>query len=457
MALLTHLLACVFGTGSWAALNGLWVELPLLVTELPEQWYLPSYITIIIQLANVGPLLVTLLHRFKPSLLSEVAVIYGVVAVGALACLLLAFLWGFTSPVAGEPHSTAFFGLAFCLALVDCTSSVTFLPFMARLQPRYITTFFMGEGLSGFLPALVALAQGAGIARCVNVTRVTNVTAGNNTAEGSQFQMETQYLPANFSTLVFFLLLAAMMVACLVAFFFLTRLPKAWELSRQNLCPSTITLHSLQEIPGNGPRLSGGGDSPRGGKLASSNKGSHHTDPEVTYSLAKFAFIYLLVAWVNSLTNGILPSVQAYSCLPYGNMAYHLSATLSSMANPLACTIAMFLPSRSLALLGALSVAGTGFGAYNMAMAVMSPCPLLQHSAWGHAIIVISWVCFMGSLSYVKVMTGVILRSQSHSALVWYGAVEQLGSLTGALIMFPLVNVYSFFRSADYCNLQCPA
>uniref|UniRef100_A0A8C3RL21 Riboflavin transporter n=2 Tax=Chelydra serpentina TaxID=8475 RepID=A0A8C3RL21_CHESE len=456
MALLTHLLACVFGTGSWAALNGLWVELPLLVTTLPEQWYLPSYITIIVQLANVGPLLVTLLHRFKPGLLSEVAVIYGVVAVGALACLLLAFLWGFTSPVAGVPHSTAFFGLAFCLALVDCTSSVTFLPFMARLQPRYVTPFFLGEGLSGFIPALVALAQGAGIARCVNVTRVVNVTAGNTTSEGSQFQMETRYLPANFSTLVFFLLLAAMMVACLVAFFFLTRLPKAWELSRQNLCRSDITLCSLQEIPGDGPRLSGAGDSPRGGKPASSDKGPHHTDPEVTYSLAKFAFIYLLVAWVNSLTNGILPSVQAHSCLPYGNMAYHLSATLSSMANPLACTIAMFLPSRSLTLLGALSVAGTGFGAYNMAMAVMSPCPLLQQSAWGHAIIVISWVSFTGSLSYVKVMTGVILRSRSHSALVWYGAVEQLGSLTGALIMFPLVNVYSFFQSADYCSLQCP-
>ncbi|CAM5095368.1 unnamed protein product [Natator depressus] len=457
MALLTHLLACVFGMGSWAALNGLWVELPLLVTKLPEQWYLPSYITIIIQLANVGPLLVTLLHRFKPGLLSEVAVIYGVVIVGALACLLLAFLWGFTSPIAGEPHSMAFFGLAFCLALVDCTSSVTFLPFMARLQPRYVATFFMGEGLSGFLPALIALAQGAGITKCINVTRVANVTMGNNTSEGSQFQMETQYLPANFTTLVFFLLLTAMMVACLVAFFFLTRLPKVWELSRQNLCPSNITLYSLQEAPGDGPRLSGGGDSPRGGKAAGSDKGSHRTDPKVTYSLAKFAFIYLLVAWVNSLTNGILPSVQAYSCLPYGNMAYHLSATLSSMANPLACTIAMFLPSRSLTLLGVLSVAGTGFGAYNMAMAVMSPCPLLQHAAWGQAIIVISWVFFMGSLSYVKVMTGVILRSQSHSALVWYGAVEQLGSLTGALIMFPLVNVYSFFKSADYCSLQCPA
>uniref|UniRef100_A0A8C8R5P9 Riboflavin transporter n=1 Tax=Pelusios castaneus TaxID=367368 RepID=A0A8C8R5P9_9SAUR len=397
MALLTHLLACVFGTGSWVAVNGLWVELPLLVTELPEKWYLPSYITIIIQLANVGPLLVTLLHRCKPGLLSEVAVIYSVVTVGVLACLLLAFLWDFTSPIAGELHSTAFFGLAFCLALVDCTSSVTFLPFMARLQPQYVTTYFVGEGLSGFIPALVALAQGAGIAQCINATQVANVTLGNTTTEGSQSQIVTQYLPANFSTLVFFLLLATMMVACLVAFFFLTRLPKAWELSRQNLFPSDIALHSFRETPGDGPRLPGRGscpsnDSPRGGKPDSYEKGADQTDPQkVSYSLAQFAFIYLLVAWVNSLTNGILPSVQAYSCLPYGNLAYHLSAALSSMANPLACTIAMFLPSRSLALLGVLSMAGTGFGAYNMAMAVMSPCPLLQSSAWGHAIIVSTW------------------------------------------------------------------
>lgn len=49
---------------------------------------------------------------------------------------------------------------------------------------------------------------------------------------------------------------------------------------------------------------------------------------------------------MSSLTNGVLPSVQSYSCLPYGNTAYHLSATLSSMANPLACIVAMFLPSR---------------------------------------------------------------------------------------------------------------
>lgn len=453
MALLTHLLACAFGMGSWVAINGLWVELPLLVTVLPEQWDLPSYITITIQMANVGPLFVTLMHRFRPGLLKEVAVIYVIVSVGVVSCLLLAFLWNYTSPIAGKPHSTAFLLLTFFLAVVDCTSSVTFLPFMMQLQPQYLTTFFIGEGLSGLIPALIALGQGAGISSCANITHVVNITTGNETVESTIFQLETRYLPANFSTLVFFLLMTVMMLACLLAFFFLARQPKVWELSQQQLFPSSIVLSSFDEISkeGAGTQLSGGCQCPKDTKRAGAI-----LPEKVSYPLAKLIFIYLLISWVSALTNGVLPSVQSYSCLPYGNTAYHLATTLSSMANPLACIVAMFLPGRSLALLGTLTIAGMGFGTYNMAIAVMSPCPILQQSQWGDVIIVLSWVLFTGTLSYVKVMAGVILRSHSRSALVWYGAAEQLGSLLGALLMFPLVNVYGFFKSADYCSLQCP-
>ncbi|NXP48768.1 S52A3 protein, partial [Heliornis fulica] len=453
MALLTHFLACAFGTGSWMAINGLWVELPLLVTVLPEQWDLPSYITIIIQMANVGPLFVTLMHRFRPGLLNEVAVIYVVVSVGIVACLLLTFLWNHNSLIAGRPHSTAFLILTFFLALVDCTSSVTFLPFMMQLQPQYLTTFFIGEGLSGLIPALIALGQGSGISSCINITRMVNITIGNETVESTIPQLETRYLPANFSTFFFFLLMTIMMLACLLSFFFLTRQPKIWELSQQQLFPSSIILNSFDQIPdeGAGLRLSKGCPCPKDAK------GPGNIPPEISYSLAKLTFIYFLITWVSVLMNGVLPSVQSYSCLPYGNTAYHLTATLSSMANPLACVVAMVLPSRSLSVLGTLTLLGTGFGAYNMAIAVMSPCPLLQQSQWGDAIIVLSWVLFTGTCSYVKVMAGVILRSRNHSALVWYGAVEQLGSLLGALLMFPLVNIYSFFKSADYCSLQCPA
>ncbi|XP_027553141.1 solute carrier family 52, riboflavin transporter, member 3 [Neopelma chrysocephalum] len=454
MALLTHLLACAFGTGSWVAVNGLWVEVPLLVTVLPEQWDLPSYITIIIQMANVGPLFVTLMNRFRPGLLKEVAVIYVIVSMGVIACLLLSFLWNHTSIIAGKSHSIAFLILTFFLSLVDCTSSVTFLPFMMQLQPQYTTTFFIGEGLSGLIPALIALGQGSGISSCVNASYEVNITTGNETVESTIFQLETQYLPPKFSTLVFFLLMTAMMLTCLLAFFFLTRQPKVWELSQQQLFPGNIVLNSFDQI------LDQAADSQlsRGCSCSKDPKGQGDILPEkVSYSLTKVTFIYLLITWASALTNGVLPSVQSYSCLPYGHTTYHLAATLSNMANPLACVVAAFLPSRSLSLMGFLTMAGTGFGAYNMAMAVMSPCPLLQQSQWGDAIIVLSWVLFTGTLTYVKVMAGVILRSRSRSALVWYGMLEQLGSLLGALLMFPLVNIYSLFKSADYCSLQCPA
>ncbi|XP_010016599.1 PREDICTED: solute carrier family 52, riboflavin transporter, member 3, partial [Nestor notabilis] len=373
MALLTHFLACTFGMGSWVAIT-------VLVTVLPEQWDLPSYITIIIQMANVGPLFITLMHRFRPGLLKEEVVIYVVVSVGVLACLLLAFLWNYTSSIAGAPHSTAFLLLTFFLALVDCTSSVTFLPFMMQLQPQFLNTFFIGEGLSGLIPALIALAQGSGISTCANITHLANVTIGNETVENTISQIETHYLPANFSTLIFFLLMTVMMLACLLAFFFLHRQPKKWELSQQQLFPSNIMLSSIDQSPseGGGSRLSRGCPCPKDAK------GLRNILPEqVSYSLARLTFIYFLVAWVSALTNGVLPSVQSYSCLPYGNTAYHLATTLSSMANPLSCVVAMLLPGRSLALLGTLTVLGTGFGAYNMAIAVMSPCPLLQQSQWG--------------------------------------------------------------------------
>ncbi|XP_008574280.1 PREDICTED: solute carrier family 52, riboflavin transporter, member 3 [Galeopterus variegatus] len=469
MAFLMHLLVCTFGMGSWVAINGLWVELPLLVTELPEGWYLPSYLTVIIQLANVSPLLVTLLHHFCPGCLSEVPVIFTVLVVGTIACILFAFLWNVTSWVLGGPHSVTFMVLTFLLALVDCTSSVTFLPFMSRLPTHYLTTFFVGEGFSGLLPALVALAQGSGLTTCVNVTetsdttpspvttRKTNITQGAHSTLGPDLpwtsapvvSLQSRYLPAHFSPLVFFLLLSFMMACCLVAFFLLQRQPRRWESSVEDLLSSQVTLHSIRprEEKALGPL----------GPVDSSKGQGHLEEKVVPHHPAYLAFIYVLVAFVNALTNGVLPSVQTYSCLSYGPVAYHLSATLSSMANPLACFLSMFLPNRSLPFLGVLAILGTGFGAYNMAMAVMSPCPLMQGHWGGEVLIVISWVLFTGCLSYVKVMLGVILRDRSRSALLWCGAAVQLGSLLGALLMFPLVNVLGLFSSADYCSLHCSA
>ncbi|KAG8002469.1 Solute carrier family 52 [Nibea albiflora] len=446
MALLIHLLACAFGLGSWVAVNGLWVELPLIVNTLPEGWELPSYLTVIIQLANLGPLLVTLMHKLCPGRLKEQVVIYSILSIGVVSCVLLAFFWDKTTIVAGASRSTAFFIITFFLSLVDCTSSVTFLPFMMQLPAKYVTTYFIGEGLSGFIPAVVALAQGVGIAKCVN----SSESKGNHTS-GDMWSIHTVYFPPNFSTEVFFFFLALMMCISLAAFVALNRLPRTYELWTENLVPDTVASVSSgldnpgAETDGEGVKCQAEGEAESKLLLARSKHGVY-----------QLTFIYFLVVWVNAATNGLLPSVQTYSCMPYGNLAYHLAAALSSVANPLACTIAMFFQNRSLVFLGTLTVLGTGFGSYNMAMAAMSPCPLLHGSVVGEIIIVFSWLFFTGTLTYVKVMVGVILRDRSHSALVWCGAAAQMGSLVGSVTMFPLVNVYKLFKSGDFCNTKCP-
>ena len=44
-----HILVIIFGITSWSVMNGLWVELPILVAHLPEGWTLPSDLTIVAQ------------------------------------------------------------------------------------------------------------------------------------------------------------------------------------------------------------------------------------------------------------------------------------------------------------------------------------------------------------------------------------------------------------------------
>lgn len=344
MALLTHVLACLFGMGSWVAINGMWVELPLVVPEIPERWYLPSYLTVLIQMANIGPLFITMMHRFYPGTLDERPVIYFIATLGIVVTFLLAFFWRHTVTVAGSLHSVPLLILSFLLSVVDCTSSVTFLPFMMRLRPQYLTTYFVGEGLSGLVPALVALIQGVGIVHCQNATLTGNSSADNSSTLGSD-ELQAVYQPAKFSVQVFFIFLSAMMVVCLLAFILLNHHPAVARERKSDQYFNTdlerekreqgFSLHA--QTPEQKPMLS---------TMDSVQKEPRNSFGNGTYRNLEVVFIFVVLAWVNALTNAVLPSVQSYSCLPYGNKAYHLAATMAAIANPVACFIAMFMPIR---------------------------------------------------------------------------------------------------------------
>ena len=155
------LLALLFGMGSWIAITGLWLEMPLLIQKLPEGWRLASHLNIMIQFANIGPLIYWYAHRKR--LVNEISATHIQLCVGMVSCGFLIIGWDKTLILFNEhEHSVVLFVATFGLALVDCTSSVTFLPFMARFDSSYMTPYLVGEGLSGFIPSMVALLQGVG-------------------------------------------------------------------------------------------------------------------------------------------------------------------------------------------------------------------------------------------------------------------------------------------------------
>ena len=65
--ILVDILAALFGISSWVEVNGVWVQTPILVQKLPEQWKIASYIVVITQLANIGPIVYSIL-KFNFSL-----------------------------------------------------------------------------------------------------------------------------------------------------------------------------------------------------------------------------------------------------------------------------------------------------------------------------------------------------------------------------------------------------
>lgn len=115
--------------------------------------------TFAIQLANIAPLVYWFLHRKFSKYCNEVSATNLQLFIGLLGSIVLIFYWDTQVNVFGGPHSIVLLTCAFLLSIVDCLSSVTFLPFMARFRSVYLTPYLIGEGLSGFLPTILALVQ----------------------------------------------------------------------------------------------------------------------------------------------------------------------------------------------------------------------------------------------------------------------------------------------------------
>ena len=332
ISLPVYFLVCLFGIGSWLAINGIWMELPVLVDYAPEKWTLPSYLTVITELANVGPLLYFIGNRIYPRYVHERTTIYAFTVLGSVSYILLAFLWDRTSYIFGAERSSALMILSFSVALVDCTSTVTFLPFMAILPKVYMSALFTGENMSALLPSFVSLIQGVEERKNITSNISNNGTSYNTTA--------TTFTGLNFGPKYFFIFLVLMLVTSGVAFVALNHLPLvtkhhvlAYADLQKNQKEKSVEKSecSCNENESDREPLIDGtsniGNEPE--SLASDVV--HTTAPGIARQIRterkidlKIIYLLLLQAWINCLSNGVISQIQAFACEPYGATAYHL-------------------------------------------------------------------------------------------------------------------------------------
>ncbi|XP_025409607.1 solute carrier family 52, riboflavin transporter, member 3-A isoform X2 [Sipha flava] len=395
------LLTCMFGIGSWILVNSLYTQFPLLVQNAPEGWNLPSYLSIAVQTGNLGPLLYSA-WRKKFGNQYDRPLIISILILGIISMFLLAMFYDVTGIIFGKSHSIVLCIFTFTIALVGCTSSVLFIPSLSHYSDIYLVTYMVGEGISGFVPSLIAIIQGIGTTTCYTVER-----NGQNITEKAQTN-------ANFSSGIFFTIIGIIMCISTVSYLFLEYLPNCKKEKIQTK-PESVEAHGTKSI--------------------------HNSN----------ILLLVIQGVIVFFSNGLMPSIQSYSCLPYGYIAYHLATNLSNMANPIACFVAFYTNRTSKSVIYVLCSICIVSTIYMLMTAFTSPSPPLNNSIIGVILIVFIWVLFVGCVSYVKLSIAAVLRDEGSRGLFHYGCITQIGSTFGALIGFYLINVVQILKSYEPC------
>lgn len=463
----TFVLVALFGSSSWMGTNGVWMQLPLLTSELPEHWSLPSYLAGVVQIACIVPLIYTIIHKGIRSFTIPTAPL--IIALLSLACccqLGLSFFWNNYAEVFGASRSWPLYSFLFGLAIVNAMSNVLFMPFMAQFHPAYLNAYFVGMGLSSLMPSLLSLAQGTSKFKC------------DHAGVAERF-------PPNFSVSIFFFIIFLLTCVALIAFIVLFRsgahTHAAQNLNRSNwksindkepnegtpLKKKATSLSATSpeenddekpiDLHETGAPAIDGIVSELDETFRERSSIRHDTEPHPVDYITGFKFTFLLftTALVNAQMNGIITSVQSYAALPYSQATYHFAVTLSNVVSPLSSFLPFFISVRSFSALAVLTACSSAMTAFIVYLAALSPSLIFDSVTVGSALSIGGSLVAAGLHSYLRVVFASLLREghQSESRLFWCGVFIQIGSFVGSAVMFPLVNIAHLFTSAPQCRI----
>ncbi|CAL7949529.1 unnamed protein product [Xylocopa violacea] len=429
-----HFLIILFGISAWIGINGIFIQTAVLINISPEGWALPAYLVLVIQAANFGPLLYTILQYFRCQI-NESWWILCLLVSGTFTMGLLTFFYSEKTIIAGNEYSLTLFVLTFFNALVGCFSSVLFMPYLRNFNEKCLISYFIGEGLSGVLPSIIALIQGIGDnLKCT----ISQVYKNNTELEALSVLSGLRFTPNIYFLFIFIILFLSLTAFAILEYSSVMqnekRAPKS--ISAVYNEKNTNVSHQVEKI--NHCSLEG-------------NLFLHANSKHITKQTRNYLFILLAICCF--FGNGFFPSIQSYSCLPYGNIAYQLSITFAQFANPVVCLLAFWLTVSKVKIISYLSVICLIIGSYVTYLALLSPSPPLQTTNLGVYLVITSWTLLMGLIAYLKLIIVSVFRNTVLPNILFNaGVIMQIGSASGAIFSFVIINFTNYFEMHDYCT-----
>ncbi|CAF0969462.1 unnamed protein product [Adineta ricciae] len=425
-----YALIVILNLSTWIDLNSVWIELPLIYNSTPEGWTLPSILSLIINLANIFPIIVVLIRLRLRERFSEIPYIYTIIIVGVVACLAIGLFWKETLYIFGAQRSYALITAVFALGILDCTSSLVFCDYMRHYKVKYLHAMFLGESFTATIPTLLAVVQGiGGEAKCIQY---------NSTSP-----FEPVYSEPRFSVSVFFFLIMGIIIISLVAFVILRTSPIVGLAGAEERINKEECIETCEML------LKFGEDTPAIRKLSIT----------IPKSMTRKEFV--IIQWFNVINSGILygclPTITTYSMLPYGQRAFYYCSILYPLAYPLAAMLAWFRQTISIFWVSAGSIIGCFICGFIIFIACQSPCPIWADTTHGGVIMVLAWFSSTFILAYVRIASGnnIKLYWKKESGLFYFGFTVQTGIIFGVLPFFLIINVFNLLKDRKPCITYC--
>eukprot|EP01083_Nonionella_stella_P270732 916921_1 len=149
----------LLGISSWIDITGLFNELLLMVNDLSEGYEIWSYITLIIQLANIGPLIYGLIPTRYKTQKFVIITGYFIFGISFFSMIIMCLFWDTQTLIFGSKRSVILFITTFGASLCDCMTSIIFWVFVSWFPTQYMTALSAGESSSGIISAILIWIQ----------------------------------------------------------------------------------------------------------------------------------------------------------------------------------------------------------------------------------------------------------------------------------------------------------